>query len=150
MLFIFSYSLLKSKICIHTEPGFPTVPSKLLTDVTKFLLRQTSYVVLPRILLLKLTVHSYSALKGGQLLLYTEEIRQTQQKHFTFFRYLSYFTTCFGQISLLHWCTPCMKYCCLYPHRATADNGSFTQEILLCVCLLWTSASFDLSWSRLN
>ena len=29
-------------------------------------------------------VHSFSTLKGSQYLQYTEEIRQTKQKHFTF------------------------------------------------------------------
>jgi hypothetical protein len=49
VLVIFSYSLLKSQICIHIEPGF-LVPCKLLTDIINFFLAQLSYVFFPRTL----------------------------------------------------------------------------------------------------
>jgi len=81
---IFGYDLRKSQIRIHTEPGFP-VPCKLLTDIINFLLGQSSYVFLPRTLLLKLTVHWFSTLKGSQQRLYIEVIRKTQHKLFTFY-----------------------------------------------------------------
>jgi len=52
-------------MCIRTEPGFP-VPCNLLTDITNFLLGQLSYMFLPRTMLLKLVMHSVSALKGSE------------------------------------------------------------------------------------
>jgi len=65
VLVIFIYNLLISQMFIHTEPGFP-VPCKVLTDITNFLLGQSSYMFLARILLLKRMVHPFSALKGSQ------------------------------------------------------------------------------------
>jgi len=56
VLVIFGYNLPISQICVYIEPGFP-VPCKLLTNITNFLLGQSSYVFLPRTLLIKLIVH---------------------------------------------------------------------------------------------